>query len=209
MAKHAEYTENVFINCPFDNTFKPIFEAIVFSIFDCGFIPRCALEEDNGAEIRISKIHRIIEECKYGIHDISKADLDDNTHLARFNMPLELGLFLGAQKYSAKASYNKDKRALILDVAPYRYFQFISDIAGQDVRSHNHQTIEVVTHVVNFLHTNSRRITIPSSTFVHNRFIEFLDELPNACVASHRDRNNLTFIAFSSFIKAWLEANPY
>lgn len=34
----------VFINCPFDNAYKPIFDAIVFAIYDLGFVARSALK---------------------------------------------------------------------------------------------------------------------------------------------------------------------
>src|SRR5271165_5747846 len=47
---------------------------------------------------------------------------------------LELGLFVGF-KYSGDARQQK-KRLLILDKEPYRYQRFLSDIAGQDIRSH-------------------------------------------------------------------------
>ena len=39
----AEYDRNVFINCPFDNAYAPIFEAIVFAVHDAGFRLRLAL----------------------------------------------------------------------------------------------------------------------------------------------------------------------
>jgi hypothetical protein len=38
----ASYKENVFINCPFDADYKPIFDALVFVIHDAGFVARCA-----------------------------------------------------------------------------------------------------------------------------------------------------------------------
>jgi len=34
-----EYEQNVFINCPFDDDYAPLFEAIVFAINDAGFRP--------------------------------------------------------------------------------------------------------------------------------------------------------------------------
>lgn len=40
----AEFETSVFVNCPFDDAYKPMFEAIVFAVFDCGYRPRCALE---------------------------------------------------------------------------------------------------------------------------------------------------------------------
>lgn len=33
------YHQSVFINCPFDLQYQPLFEAIVFAVSNCGFIP--------------------------------------------------------------------------------------------------------------------------------------------------------------------------
>ena len=63
-------SSHVFVNCPFDAGYRPIFNAIVFTIYDLGFVARCALEEDDAAEFRLSKIERLIEECKFGINDL-------------------------------------------------------------------------------------------------------------------------------------------
>jgi len=37
------YNDNVFLNCPFDPEYRQIFNAIVFTIYDCGFVARCSL----------------------------------------------------------------------------------------------------------------------------------------------------------------------
>ena len=68
-------------------------EALVFAIHDCGYIARSALEAENSAEVRIDKIAKIIKDCRYGIHDISRTEVSRETGLPRFNMPFELGLF--------------------------------------------------------------------------------------------------------------------
>src|ERR1044072_2051009 len=135
MPNSDKFNSSVFINCPFDDGFKPIFQAIVFAVFDCGFIPRHAKENSDSDIVRIRKIEKLILQCRYGIHDISKADLDAVSGLARFNMPLELGLFLGCKWYG-KIKHKK-KSCLILDTHRFRYQQFISDISGQDIREHN------------------------------------------------------------------------
>lgn len=44
---------SVFINCPFDEQYQPIFEAIVFCVSACGFAPRCSKELPDGGEVRI------------------------------------------------------------------------------------------------------------------------------------------------------------
>jgi hypothetical protein len=125
---------DVFINCPFDSTYKPVFWAIVFTVLRSGFSPQCALEEDDSSENRLAKIQTIIEECRYGIHDISRTEMDGDPPLPRFNMPLELGLFFGAKRYGNRDQ--RAKRALVLDREQYRYQRFISDIAGADIHAH-------------------------------------------------------------------------
>ncbi len=110
---------NVFINCPFSDDFRPLFEGIVFAVVDCGFQPRCALEADDGGEVRVDKIARIIRECRFGVHDISVMEVDSGAGLARLNMAFELGLFLGARRFGGPKV--RDKIALILDRDRYRY----------------------------------------------------------------------------------------
>ena len=82
---------DVFINCPFSADYQLSFQAIVFTIVRSGFKPRCARENDDGGEVRIDKICRIIRDCPYSVHDLSMTELDAASGLPRFNMPLELG----------------------------------------------------------------------------------------------------------------------
>ena len=116
--------QNVLINGPFDRSYKKLFQALVFVVHQCGFIPRCALEPGDGAEARFRKISQIIAECGYGVHDISYAKTDPRTRLARFNMPLELGLFLGCGIFTRRQ--DPANKCLILDSDKFRYRKFIS-----------------------------------------------------------------------------------
>src|ERR1019366_2769141 len=101
-----DYNDSVFVNCPFDPDYTAILRAIIFTIYRCGFFPITALVEDNGLDNRLAKIERLIESCRYGVHDISRTEL--NTHgLPRFNMPFELGIFFGAKKFGNEAQKNK------------------------------------------------------------------------------------------------------
>src|ERR1700730_5242117 len=86
---------DVFVNCPFDSGYKQQFNALIFTIYDFGFYPRCALEAVDSGQLRFQKICQLILESPYGIHDLSRIELDPSTQLPRFNMALELGLFLG------------------------------------------------------------------------------------------------------------------
>jgi hypothetical protein len=98
-----QYSQNVFINCPFDKEYSSLFDAIVFAVHDMGFRPRCALEARNAGQFRLEKILEIISQCKYSIHDLSRTELDPENRLPRFNMPFELGLDLGCKKFGSAA----------------------------------------------------------------------------------------------------------
>jgi hypothetical protein len=67
------YSRCVFVNCPFDKTFKPILDAILFAIHDCGFIARIALEDAGTGDARLQRIRKIIEESRFSIHNIPGA----------------------------------------------------------------------------------------------------------------------------------------
>jgi hypothetical protein len=69
-------SKSVFINCPFDDGFKPILRAMVFTIISSDYHPRCALDATDGAEVRVSKIAKMIGECDWGIHDLSRIEPD-------------------------------------------------------------------------------------------------------------------------------------
>jgi len=199
------YTSNVFINCPFDAEYIELRNAIIFAIFDCGFIPRCALEEDDSGIIRFEKIQNIISECKFGIHDISRTQVDENSGLPRFNMPLELGVFLGAKRFGDKQ--HREKRCLILDVEQYRYQSFISDIAGNDIRAHLNTPEEVIKHVRNWLNGASGRKTIPGGREILRRYQQFRLDLPEMCRLIPIEVDELTYNDYTNFIEEWLKEN--
>ena len=174
----------------------------MFAVLDCGFIPRCALEEDDASQVRIEKIYEIIADCRYGIHDISRIELDAPSGFPRFNMPLELGIFLGAKKFGSEAQ--KGKKCLILDREPYRYQQFMSDIAGQDIQAHNNAPEEIVKVARNWLRTVSRHRTIPSGNIIWERYQNFMQDLPEMTQISQLDANNLIYNDYIWLIVKWL-----
>ena len=174
----TKFHESVFINCPFDKEYKPIFNAIVFTVIFCGFKPRSAREKDNSDDIRIEKIISIIKSCKFGIHDICRTELDKINKLPRFNMPLELGLDLGIKKSGLKELINK--QILILDKEDFRYQKFISDIAGQDIKSHKSTEEKVIICIREFLGEHSSK-KIAHGSKICNNYKNFKTKLPLLC----------------------------
>lgn len=202
----SPYEEGVFINCPFDNRYRRLFEAIVFAVTDCGFTPRCALEVEDGGEERIRKIKRIIRESRYGVHDISRVEVDPKSRLPRFNMPLELGLFLGAQEYGVDEQ--KLKRSLVLDSVPYRYQQFCSDIAGQDIRAHSNQPGRASAAVRAMLATTLGEVRLPGPSRILERYMQFRDDLPELCSEVGLAPSELEFVELRMLMKTWVANHP-
>jgi hypothetical protein len=205
---HApSYERSVFVNCPFDAAYRPLFHALVFAIHDCGFVARCALEAEDSGEERIRKIKRIIRECRYGVHDISRVQLDAASGLPRFNMPLELGLFLGAQEYGSGAQ--RHKRSLVLDTEPYRYQKFCSDIAGQDIRAHGDQPARAIAAVRAMLSTALNGCArLPGEAKICERYALFRAELPAICRRMHVRAAELQFMELRFLLRDWLTTNP-
>jgi hypothetical protein len=170
----------VFVNCPFDEDYRPLFRAMIFTIASCGFERRCALEVIDGAATRISKIEKLIEDCPLGIHDISRTQLDAASQLPRFNMPFELGLFLGAKRYGD--AVQRQKKCLVLDVERYRFQRFMSDIAGQDVEAHGGQIGEIIKCVRAFLNSASRGAPLAGPANIQADYDVFQGRLPELCL---------------------------
>lgn len=191
--------DHVFINCPFDREYQPIFEALVFAVHDCGFVARSSLEAEDGAEVRIEKIYRIIGECRVGIHDISRIELDPRSGFPRFNMPLELGLFLGARRYGP--GQQKTKVCLILDREPLEYQKYCSDIAGQDIHSHygNPQlAIEAVRTTLASLRRGS--VVLPGAMHIIERYTAFRAQLPSICERFQLQEDSLSFFDYGTIV---------
>lgn len=202
MAAPKDYDYNVFVNCPFDRRYRKLFRAIVFSIIDCGFIPRCALEITDSSVERSTKLFDLIRDCRLGIHDISRTQLDSDNRLPRFNMPLELGMFLGAKRFGS--AVQKKKNCLIMDTEMYRYQKFISDIAGKDIKAYGNDVSRVIKIVRDWLGSYSN-VLIPGAKKMQEKYSDFLDQLPRQCKDLHLLPTDLTFVDYKLLAEAWLE----
>jgi hypothetical protein len=201
------YEDSVFVNVPFDKKYTPVGDAIIFAINDCGFVVRSALEVEDSGQARVDKILDIIQQSKFGIHDISRAGIDRKTRLARFNMPLELGFFLGAKRYGDER--NQEKRCLILDRSPFRYRSFCSDISGQDIRAHNDQPRDVIRAVRDWLSNQRVDLAIPGGKAVFDRYRQFRLQLPQQAREIKLDYRELTFNDYTRLIVGWLAETPW
>jgi len=203
----VHYDRQVFLNVPFDNRYKKLLHALVFAVHDCRLVAHCALETDDAGQARVEKLYEIIRNCRFGIHDLSRTTLDTKNRLPRFNMPLELGIFLGARWYGNPAQHRQS--CLILDRDRYRYQIFCSDISGQDVRAHRNEVSQALAAVRNWLQANlpaSRALPSPSTLIA--RYVEFRRQLPYMCRVENLRVSELTFLDYQKLAIAWIEENP-
>jgi hypothetical protein len=172
---------SVFVNCPFDDDYKPLFEAMIFTIASSGYRVRCALEENNSADIRFDKLCRLISESERSVHDLSRVELDRKSGLPRFNMPFELGLFLGARRFGA--GVQRKKSALVMTSAQYRLPVYLSDTSGSDTSHHGGEVIELVRSVRGYLHAKPDGRPLPGAARIVQMFSRFKTLRPDYAAA--------------------------
>jgi hypothetical protein len=199
----AARNRDVFINCPFDTDYRNFFRAIVFVVMRSGFRARSALETDDASQIRFDKICQIIGQCRYGIHDISRTELDPRSKLPRFNMPLELGVFFGAKYFGGKVQ--KAKRCIVLDRDKFRYQKFISDISGQDIHSHRRKLNILISELASWLRNESSDSTVPGGNRMVVEFSAFKKRLPEICADRYLEPDELTFGDFVQMVGHYLK----
>lgn len=163
--------------------------------------PRSALGEDNALDNRLDKIIKTIEECRYGIHDISRIELNEN-NLPRFNMPFELGIFFGAKRYGNKIQ--KNKSALIFEKTKYLYQQYISDINGIDTKDHKNDPEIAIQKVREWLRSTSRRTTLPGHELIIDEYKELSINLPAIVNILALDISDIPFNDYCTIVEEFL-----
>lgn len=167
-----EPARTVFINCPFDEEYAQTFDAIVFAVASCGFIPRSALESGDIAVPRLERILRAIFSSHYSIHDLSRCRGEGDERLARFNMPLELGIAM-AHRFQTKG---RKHDWLVLVPEGHLHARVISDLAGFDPERYDGGPESVVPPVVAWLATRLTTVKTPKPAQVLAELPRFLEE---------------------------------
>lgn len=179
---------NVFINCPFDEGYRSCFEALLFGVMACGYRVRCALEDNDAANIRYNKLCELIRESPYSIHDLSRVELGAN-NLPRFNMPFELGLYQGARNFGGRKQ--KQKTALILVREPFSLPRYLSDAAGNDPAAHHGDPDLVIRMVRRYLHQRPDGSALPGAAIMQREFQRFRAETPKLAANLHLEPEDI------------------
>jgi hypothetical protein len=163
---------SVFINCPYDDGYRPLADAIVLAAAACGFTARSAIETGTVSVPRIDRIRSAISGSRYSIHDLSRCRGQGDADLARFNMPLELG-FAMWRRFTDEVAHDW----LVLVPEGHEYLKFISDLGAFDPKTHQGTLETVVPPVVNWLKTRQHAGAFPFPDQVIDRLPAYLNRI--------------------------------
>lgn len=143
------FDRSVFVNCPFDEDFAPILQAISFCVVYLGFYPRLAPENADNAAARLDRIIELIRGSRYGIHDLTRCKATVSGEYSRMNMPFELGMDYACRRFGEGGL--RTKSILVLEHTRFDYPKVLSDIAGWDIHAHGGDYQKAVRHVRSWL----------------------------------------------------------
>lgn len=199
------YDKNVFINCPYDDEYRPLLRPLLFTILFHGFEPRIALENSDSGLPRLQKISELINESKYSIHDLSRMQANKAKEVYRLNMPFELGIDFG---YRLAGIDHSEKRFLILEKESHRYMKAISDINGLDIKFHKNDSLEIVTATRNWFVETVNYKNAKSPTVIWYNFNDFYAKLYDDKVMEGFTKKEIEYMPIPELIenmKEWLK----
>jgi hypothetical protein len=200
-----DFGRNVFINCPCDERYVPLLQALLFTIVHLGYTPRIALERSDSGEIRLQKISDLIRRSRFSIHDLSRTQAAEPGEFYRMNMPFEFGVDYGCRLFGQSGL--RRKRCLVLSGHPFDHVRALSDASGIDVKHHNHEPLELMRQVRNWFVETAEAREVPSASTIWRGFIDFMLDFNGRRVAdgySPEDLNTMPVREFVGFIARWV-----
>ena len=163
------YHRNVFVNCPLDEEFEPILQAVLFCIVHLGFLPRLSVSRADGGEDRLRKIVEHIEASKYSIHDLSRTRASKADEIFRLNMPFELGIDYA---FRNAMSDHRTKKFLVFEGRRFEAKAALSDLSGCDFEIHDNSYEKAIGEVRNFL-VNEAGARADGKALIISRYHDF------------------------------------
>jgi hypothetical protein len=122
------HARDAFLNVPYDKRYEKLFLAFVAGLCGFGLIPRATVEIP-GSRRRLERIIKLIRECRYSFHDLSRVALDRTPPpTPRFNMPFELGLAVAWSV--ARRGFQE---WFLFESKPHRLSKSLSDLNGTEL----------------------------------------------------------------------------
>lgn len=190
MRSRPSRAESVFLNVPFDRGYERLFVALVAGLCVLGRRPRCVLEIPPTTD-RLSRLLRIVRECRVSIHDLSRV----GGYPPRFNMPFELGLAA-----AVSLSDHRRHQFFVLERKSYRLQRTLSDMNGYDPFLHGGTASGIVTALMSCVATRPA-----TQRWVVEAAVRRLWRLAPALKRRHRERSVFARPVFDDLIVAATE----
>ncbi len=203
------FSNNVFINCPFGPDYIPLLRPLLFTILYLGYNPRIASESSDSGEARFQKICQLIEQSRISIHDLSRIRSTKKNEFFRLNMPFELGVDIGCRRY--KGGLTDQKKCLVLEKERYRYRKALSDLSGSDIKNHNNEPEEIVRQTRSWFVENENP-RADSATQIWESFNEFMADFYHKREEEgykDKDLEMMPIPEYILFIKDWLTKSSH
>lgn len=199
---------SVFINCPFDVEYLPLFRPLVFTVLCLGLRPRFALERADSGEQRNLKILGLIRESNFGIHDLSRCKAKKKGEFYRMNMPLELGYDLGIKALGGVKFASK--KIFILQQDAFTVQKSASDLAGCDCETHGNDPRKIVAVVRDWLvqMAGTPNTGATSVWYAFNDFMNWCDAYLMAQKWTREDIAGIGMNELKDLMEMWLKSNP-
>lgn len=201
------FESNVFINCPFDEQYRPLLRPLLFTVIYLGLKPRIALEAMDAGQARLDKIVQLIKDSKFSIHDLSRIEAGKAGELFRLNMPFELGIDFGCRLFGK--GQQRAKKSLVLEADPYRYKAALSDLSGSDIVCHSNEPYQVVGIVRNWL-KNVSLSDAAGPAKISSAFTDFMAQNYDDLTAKGFSRTDIEALPIAELIdcmERWVSAH--
>ncbi len=163
---------DVFLNIPYDNMFQNLCLAYICGISALGFVPRATLEIPGGSR-RLDRIFRLIRNCPFSVHDLSRVELDrKRPPTPRFNMPFELGLCVAWERIG-----KKKHTWFVYESRERRLAKSLSDLNGSDPHIHGGTVTGVLRELCSAFVRSGRRPSIQQLRKVYRDVEKSLPEV--------------------------------
>ena len=136
---------SVFLNLPFDESYEPLFIALISALVAIGRTPRCVLEVPEHGDGRLARIFNLVRSCSVSVHDLSRVGVP-----VRFNMPFELGIAFALRRCGGQ------HRFILLEAKRHRLQRTLSDLNGIDPGIHAGTAAGMISCVLSSLGKPSR-----------------------------------------------------
>ena len=156
MAANERQDIRVFLNVPYDRSFRKLYVAYIVALAQLGLRPVATLAIPGG-DARLDRILDLIKTSRYSIHDLSRVQLSRPPPTTpRFNMPFELGMAVAWAKMNPRLH-----TYITCETIHRRAQKSLSDMAGTDFNIHDGTVEGVMREMCNAFVRSSRRPSVP------------------------------------------------